>query len=101
MVSGGPQYVSTYCTTKNTPRFDGYRPKYRPSEHKRSGERYRFTAFCCGAGGRTRTDDRRFTKPLLYQLSYTGLMAPYSPISPVTTPPNALLTASCFFSCKT
>jgi hypothetical protein len=29
-------------------------------------------AMVCGAGGRTRTDDRRFTKPLLYQLSYTG-----------------------------
>src|SRR5690625_4272913 len=25
------------------------------------------------ASGRIRTDDRRFTKPLLYQLSYTGL----------------------------
>jgi hypothetical protein len=25
-----------------------------------------------GAGGRTRTDDLRFTKPLLCQLSYTG-----------------------------
>ena len=25
-----------------------------------------------GADGRTRTDDRRFTKPLLYQLSYIG-----------------------------
>ena len=26
-----------------------------------------------GATGRTRTDDLRFTKPLLYQLSYRGL----------------------------
>ncbi len=25
-----------------------------------------------GAGGRDRTDDLRFTKPLLYQLSYSG-----------------------------
>jgi hypothetical protein len=25
-----------------------------------------------GADSRTRTDDRRFTKPLLYQLSYAG-----------------------------
>ena len=25
-----------------------------------------------GATGRTRTDDLRFTKPLLYQLSYRG-----------------------------
>ena len=35
-----------------------------------------FLASCCGAGGRTRTDDRRFTKPLLYQLSYTGARLP-------------------------
>ena len=31
-----------------------------------------------GAGGRTRTDDRRFTKPLLYQLSYAGPIASIS-----------------------
>ena len=28
-----------------------------------------------GADGQTRTADRRFTKPLLYQLSYVGLRA--------------------------
>ena len=27
-----------------------------------------------GAGTRTRTADLRFTKPLLYQLSYTGVV---------------------------
>ena len=30
-----------------------------------------------GADGRDRTDDLRFTKPLLYQLSYIGLLAHY------------------------
>ena len=30
-----------------------------------------------GAGGRTRTDGLRFTKPLLYQLSYSGLTSCY------------------------
>jgi hypothetical protein len=29
-----------------------------------------------GASDRTRTDDLRFTKPLLYQLSYAGLVVP-------------------------
>jgi hypothetical protein len=28
----------------------------------------------CGAGARTRTADLRFTKPLLYQLSYAGAL---------------------------
>ena len=30
---------------------------------------------CGGAGSRNRTHDQRFTKPLLYQLSYAGLQA--------------------------
>ena len=29
----------------------------------------------CGAGSRNRTHDQRFTKPLLYQLSYAGPLA--------------------------
>jgi hypothetical protein len=40
-----------------------------------------------GADGRDRTDDLRFTKPLLYQLSYIGLKSSAA-IMPCRTAPS-------------
>ena len=39
---------------------------------RREGRRLPRERTSCGATSRTRTDDLRFTKPLLYQLSYRG-----------------------------
>ena len=36
--------------------------------------RFGISPFAVRASDRIRTDDRRFTKPLLYQLSYTGFL---------------------------
>jgi hypothetical protein len=41
-----------------------------------------------GATGRSRTDDLRFTKPLLYQLSYRGERGAFFDFSMRMTPPQ-------------
>jgi hypothetical protein len=53
---------------ERTASFPLFLPKF--AEHRKTGAP---PGALTGAGSRNRTHDQRFTKPLLYQLSYAGM----------------------------